>query len=201
MPYTSPSTSGNLLSLYQPVLFVFALESEAADEFSDVTTCITGCGKVNAAYALTKAIHHQQPGLIVNLGSAGSNQFKKGEVVCCTKFIQRDMNATELGFAPYETPYSNQKPLLKYGIQLAGTAQGICGTGDNFETAHRTTDYNVIDMEAFALAYIAAQENIHFLCLKYITDGADGAAAEDWNVQVHLAAKAFKKVLFPSDMM
>jgi adenosylhomocysteine nucleosidase len=40
------------------------------------------------------------------------------------------------------------------------------------------------------------KEQIPFLCLKYISDGADGMAAEDWNVQVHNAAVAFKRILF-----
>ena len=51
-------------------------------------------------------------------------------------------------------------------------------------------------MEAYAFAYVAMKEQIPFLCLKYISDGADGAAAEDWMVQVHHAAAAFKKILF-----
>lgn len=177
-------------------LFVFALEVEIAGEFDHVNKVITGCGKVNAAYELTKAIHRHKPSLIINLGSAGSNQFKRGEVICCTKFIQRDMDATGLGFKKYETPFSGMAPELNYGISLQGLTQGTCGTGDSFEINHFSADYNVIEMEAFALASIAMKETIPFLCLKYISDGADGAAAEDWMVQVHHAASAFKKILF-----
>jgi adenosylhomocysteine nucleosidase len=177
-------------------LFVFALEIEAAGEFNDVNKIITGSGKVNAAFELTKAIYQLRPKLIVNLGSAGSNRFKKGEVVCCTRFIQRDMDATGLGFKLYETPFAGIDPLISHGIQIEDLPVGICGTGDSFETDHRCTDYDVIDMEAYALAYIAMKEKIPFLCLKYISDGADGAAAEDWTVQVHHAALAFRKILF-----
>ena len=36
--------------LKQDPLFVFALESEAADEFEDVNALIVGIGKVHAAY-------------------------------------------------------------------------------------------------------------------------------------------------------
>jgi adenosylhomocysteine nucleosidase len=61
---------------------------------------------------------------------------------------------------------------------------------------HFCNDYNVIDMEAYALALIAMKENIPFLCLKYISDGADGLAADDWSIHVHKAAKAFKEILF-----
>jgi len=177
-------------------LFVFALDSEAAGEFDDVTKLIAGVGKINAAYALTKAIQHHKPNLIVNLGSAGSNFFKRGEVVCCTKFLQRDMDVRGLGFQQYQIPFSDIPPVLNNGIKIAGLPEGICGTGDSFETAHFSSDYNVVDMEAYSFAFVAMKEHIPFLCLKYISDGADGMAAEDWNVQVHRAAVAFKKILF-----
>lgn len=172
-------------------LFLFALESEAGDHFNDHNKLITGIGKVAATYALTKAIHTQKPKLIVNLGSAGSNFFKRGTVVCCTQFIQRDMDVRPLGFELYETPLSGLPPVLKYGLTMDGLPVGICGTGDHFDTNHTTTAYNLVDMEAYALALVAMQENIPFLCLKYISDGADGSAAEDWTVQVHRAAEAF----------
>jgi adenosylhomocysteine nucleosidase len=177
------------------VLFSFALESEAADVFEGNNILFTGIGKVNAAYALTKAIQHKRPALIVNLGSAGSNHFKKGDVVCCTKFIQRDMDVRGLGFAQYETPWSGIPPLLEYGLKMDGLPEGTCGSGDSFEMGHAVTIYNVVDMEAYALALIAMKENIPFLCLKYISDGADDNAAEDWQVQVHKAAVAYGEVL------
>jgi adenosylhomocysteine nucleosidase len=51
-------------------------------------------------------------------------------------------------------------------------------------------------MEAYPLALIAMKERIPFLCLKYISDDAGSEAADDWTVQVHLAAEAFDKILF-----
>jgi adenosylhomocysteine nucleosidase len=80
-------------------------------------------------------------------------------------------------------------------LKLLGLPEGTCGTGDNFETAHSTEAYNVVDMEAFALAQVAWEEQIPFLCLKYISDGADGQAAEHWEVMVHHAADAFKEIV------
>lgn len=177
------------------VLFSFALPAEAAEVFESHHTVITGIGKVNAAYELAKAIQIKRPALIVNLGSAGSNFFKKGEVVCCTKFIQRDMDVRGLGYAQYETPLSGIPPLLEYGLTMDGVNVATCGTGDNFEMGHSATAYNVVDMEAYAIALIAMKEQIPFLCLKYISDGADDNAAEDWLVQVHKAAVAYGELL------
>lgn len=182
--------------LLQQALFVFALESEAAAEFAHCNNLFTGIGKVNAAYMLSKQIMQQRPQLIINLGSAGSSHFKKGDVVCCTRFIQRDMDVRGLGFTLYETPLSGIPPVLEYGLHYNNLPTAVCGTGDSFEMNHETTAYNVVDMEAYALALVAMKENIPFLCLKYISDGADDSAAEDWTVQVHLAAAKFKKLLF-----
>lgn len=177
------------------ILFSFALADEAAEVFPAQQVLLTGIGKVNAAYELTNAIRRNRPSLIVNLGSAGSTIFQKGDVVCCTSFVQRDMDVRGLGYAHYETPLSGLPPLLEYGLAMDGLPVGICGTGDNFEMGHSATLYNVVDMEAYALAMIAMKEKIPFLCLKYISDGADDGAAEDWMVQVHRAAVAYGKIL------
>lgn len=177
------------------VLFSFALAAEAAEVFEGYNSLITGIGKVNAAYELTKAIQNKRPSLVVNLGSAGSNYFQRGEVVYCTKFVQRDMDVRGLGYELYETPLSGLPPLLEYGLAMEGIREGVCGTGDNFEMGHAVTAYNIVDMEAYALAMITMKENIPFLCLKYISDGADDNAAEDWTIQVHKAAVAYGELL------
>lgn len=176
-------------------LFVFALDAEAGDHFNGVNKLVTGIGKVNAAFGLTKAIYQMRPKLIVNLGSAGSNHFNRGELICCTSFVQRDMDVRGLGFALYETPFSGMPTVLDHGLKFEGIPEGICGTGDSFEMNHATTAYNLVDMEAFPLAMIAHKEDIPFLCLKYISDGANGAAPEDWSAHVHRAAAAFNELL------
>ncbi len=182
--------------LLQKSLIVFALESEAAGEFDGYSCLFTGIGKVNAAISLTESLSVSRPEMIINLGSAGSATFKRGEVVCCTSFIQRDMDVRGLGFELYETPLSGIGVPLHYGMKIAGIPDAICGTGDNFEMNHQVNDYHVVDMEAYPLALIARRFNIPFLCLKYISDGADGTAADDWNIHVHKAAEALKKGLF-----
>lgn len=180
--------------LIENILFVFALEMEAGEVFNNQNTLFTGIGKVNASYELTKAIHQKRPDLIVNLGTAGSSYFSKGDVVCCTQFVQRDMDVRGLGFELYKTPFSNIPLVLDYGLPMKDFPVGTCGTGDNFEMEHNTTQYNVVDMEAYALATVAQKENIPFLCLKYIFDGADDSAAEDWTALVNKAALAFGEI-------
>lgn len=179
----------------EETLFCFALASEAGGIFEKQQHLITGIGKVRAAYALTKAIAKRRPKFIVNLGSAGSTTFPRGQVICCRKFIQRDMDARGLGFDRYETPLSGLPIVLEYGLAMEGVEEAICGSGDSFEMSHHTPAYQVVDMEAYALAFVAMREDIPFMSLKYITDGADDQAAEDWEVQVHQTAEAFGKLL------
>lgn len=177
-------------------LFVFALETESMQLFPENQTIHTGIGKVNATYALTKRIMQDKPSIIVNLGSAGSSTFPKGSVVCCTKFIQRDMDASAIGVEKYITPFSsNNSSILEYGLAVSFLPNGICGSGDSFVINHNSTDYNIIDMEAYALAQIAQYENIPFLCLKYISDGANDQAGSDWNNEVNEAAKALDNTI------
>lgn len=182
--------------IYKNPLFVFALEKEAGNEFNEENVTFVGVGKINATYNLLKAIQKHKPDLIINLGTAGSTEFNKGSVVCCTEFIQRDMEVTALGFQKFETPFSIDPVILKYGIEMENLPKGICGSGDQFEMEHKNPEYNVIEMEAFALAKVSKNEKIPFLCLKYISDGADGGAAEDWVEQVKYAALSFRKILF-----
>lgn len=173
-------------------LFVFALPAEAAGIFEKHNPLFVGVGKINALYQVMKRIYTKKPGIIINLGSAGSAVHARGSLVCCTRFVQRDMDVTALGFERYQTPFNEGGWMLEYGIKAKGLEEAVCGTGDCFDVNHSGDAYTIVDMEAFAIAWLARQEGIPFLCLKYISDGADGQAAEDWSEAVHHAAASFK---------
>lgn len=177
------------------VLFVFALKSESGEYFKNYNVCYTGIGKVQATFYLTQAIHKFNPKLIINLGSAGSTFFKKGELVCCTQFVQRDMHVEQLGFLPYETPLTSTPVVFNYGLTIDSIQQGICGTGDQFETQMHENIYSVVDMEAYALAWVAKNYDIPFLSVKYITDGANEEADKEWVDEVKNIGLEFKNFL------
>jgi len=181
--------------IYNNILLVFALESEAGKEFENFNKVFVGVGKVKATYNLTKEIQKSNPDLIINFGTAGSTTFDRGSIVNCNRFIQRDMDVRVLGFQKFETPFSDEPILLEYGLNIENLPNGICSSGDQFEIEHINPEYNVIDMEAFALAKVAEQEGIDFLCLKYISDGADGNAADDWTLEVKKASIALRREL------
>nr|WP_199161689.1 nucleosidase [Elizabethkingia sp. ASV34] len=180
---------------YNNPVFVFAMEKEAGNEFKDLQRVFTGIGKVNAGYFLMKYLSVNKPGIIINLGTAGSTAFRRGDVVCCTQFVQRDMDVSPLGIEKFKTPFSDDDVVLDYGMDVDDLPKGICGTGDSFETEHNTDLYNVLDMEAYALALIARREQIPFLCLKYISDGANDDAVEDWTQEINKASKILREVI------
>jgi adenosylhomocysteine nucleosidase len=49
-------------------------------------------------------------------------------------------------------------------------------------------------MEAYALAKVCLLEGASFICVKYITDGADHSAASDWRTNVSRAAGEFLRL-------
>ncbi|GJL84978.1 MAG: 5'-nucleosidase [Micavibrio sp.] len=176
-------------------LLVFAMEQESQDVFDNYDVLHTGIGKVNAAYTLTRVLQKKRPKLVVNMGTAGSRKHKPGSIVNCTSFVQRDMDVTILGFEKFQTPFSKTPLRLEYGVSSVGFPQGICGTGDNFDASEDSSAFDVVDMEGYALADICQREAIPFLCLKYISDGADGDAKKDWNESLHETAEKLKEAL------
>ena len=145
---------GAAKELEKKILIVCALEIETQEKLKDYDVLYTGVGKVNATFALTRKFgklgSYIPYSLVVNYGTAGSRKIKKGKLVDCTKFIQRDMDVTGLGFMRGETPFEKDIPLMiDYShIENPIGRNAVCGSGDNF-VDDRTNYYGeVVDMEA-----------------------------------------------------
>lgn len=178
------------------VVIALRVESSGVFEAAGVPVLYCGVGKVNAAIALTKELsRYLQQGeempLVVNFGSAGSRRFAPGTLVACQEFVQRDMDVSGLGFPLGVTPYDEAPSSLIFEPVFTRLPPAVCGSGDSFATADLEVDCAVIDMEAYALAKVCWHENAGFACVKYVTDGADHAAADDWQRNVHVAAEEF----------
>lgn len=178
------------------VVIALRVESSGVFEAAGVPVLYCGVGKVNAAIALTKELsRYSQQGeempLVVNFGSAGSRCFAPGTLVSCQEFVQRDMDVSGLGFPLGVTPYDEAPASLVYEPVFTHLPAAVCGSGDSFATVDIEVDCAVIDMEAYALAKVCWHENAGFACVKYVTDGADHTAADDWQRNVHVAAEEF----------
>ena len=184
-------------------LFVVALEDEAGEKFKDFDLIYTGVGKVNAAYNLTKELYNRKfknrlPKYVVNFGSCGSRKFKKGELVACNQFIQRDMmdsdEATKLTLG--KTPRDTIPMIIEHKKIIEDLDYAICGTGDNFATKQSKIEIiEVYDMEAYSLAKVCYFEEINFISIKYITDGINKDGNDDWDKEVISSSDAFYKYI------
>jgi adenosylhomocysteine nucleosidase len=178
------------------VVMALDIESQGLFEQHGVPVLYTGLGKVNAAIALTQrlaAYCHagRKAPLVVNFGTAGSRQFATGTLVGCHRFVQRDMDVRALGFAYGVTPFEEAPTALEFEPVFTELPQGLCGSGDSFATGESLMHCEVVDMEAYAYAKACRFAGARFACAKYITDGADHAAAGDWSGNLPAAAAAF----------
>jgi adenosylhomocysteine nucleosidase len=164
----------------------------------------TGVGKVNAAYALTRYLAlHPEVKTVINYGTAGgAAAVKKGELVRCTTFVQGDMNCGEL--SPPGITFND--PVMLQGRIDFGDGGLVCRTQDQFITNVHSLDmlehlftggerFNVVDMEAYALAKVCAQMGKDFHCYKYISDDANETADNDWETNVHRGEPLFYETL------
>ncbi len=180
-------------------------ESEGLFETLVPNIIFTGVGKVNAAYSLTKKLYEMKangnlPKYVINLGSCGSKKFKRGSLVYCNRFIQRDMDATAFGYKKGETPSDIFPLVLEHKNLIDDLPNGICGSGDSFVTTEKVDEIiDLVEMEAYALARICKIENIDFIAIKYITDGLDEKGNDDWNKEVRKSSEImfeyFKKLI------
>jgi adenosylhomocysteine nucleosidase len=181
--------------MQRPLLVVMALEIEAQGRLGDAPLLFTGVGKVNAAHRLTRRLADERARgnapVVVNFGTAGSRVFRTGELVACRRFVQRDMDVTGLGFPPHQTPYEDVPRELEFPQMFPELEHGVCGSGDRFEAVEAAPTWDLVDMEAYALAKVCLLEGAPFACAKYVTDGADSSAATDWQSNLPRAAEAF----------
>ena len=176
------------------VLIVFALREEAGDRFgaADSPVLYTGVGKVNAAWALTRALGRRRPGLVLSFGTAGSPRFPTHALVECTRFVQRDMDVRPLGVPLGTTPYDELPAVLEVPRRFAALPAATCGSADHFVSGHDVGDCDVVDMEAYALAKVCRREEVPFAAVKFVTDGGDASAHQDWAANLPRAATEFR---------
>ena len=107
------------------------------------------------------------------------------------------MDVTGLGFMKGETPFEKDIPIViesNCSFNPIGR-NATCGTGDNFAEDKSQYYGEVVYMEAYALAKICWEQNIPFVSYKYITDGADEQAHEDWEAYLADGIKVFRNTI------
>ena len=177
------------------IVVVAALESEYFSIQGPIKKIYyTGIGKINSARHTTELILVKKPDLILNVGTAGClRKNLLGEVFGIKEVIERDMVAEPL--APRGTvPLSDQPPVLKSNF---GTTR--CATGDSFVTSKDEwlldNHVDLVDMELFAIAKVAAHYDVDWKSIKFASDLADENAAEHWNDSLEKANQKISEMI------
>jgi len=170
------------------IVILVALEEELPkDSLKEFHVEYTGVGKINACFKAIEVINAYSPKLIINYGTAGSLKDNLTGLREVSKFFQRDMDASELGFKIGETPFDNIS-----NISFGNDGLSI-GTGDNFVSQQPKIVTDLVDMEAYAIAKVCLLKKINFLCFKYISDNADKNASNNWEKNISNGKIAFQK--------
>ncbi|PIS11441.1 MAG: 5'-nucleosidase [Bdellovibrio sp. CG10_big_fil_rev_8_21_14_0_10_47_8] len=157
-----------------------ALPMETQGLFEHLPVHYCGIGKINAAHKTTEVILKTNCRHILNLGTAGSHRFHTHSLVECSSLVQRDMDLSPLGFPLGDTPMDEVKGKISLPRLCQDLPHGTCGTGDRFEVGPPQLDCDMVDMEAYAIAKVCQKMKVNFSGFKYITDGSDHQAHEDW---------------------
>ena len=188
-PATSPSAplTHGLVTPGAP-LFVVAAHSEAAAFDASLPVLITGIGKIAAATILTECLWHYRaaggmPSAIVNIGTAGAlREGCSGTHVINTVMLHDFSHAAVAGITGR----------LEYGpIELGGDSPAaaagtmVLATGDEFVTKKTVREQlareaDLVDMEGYAVAYVARRFGVPVELVKHVSDSADEQSARRW---------------------
>lgn len=170
---------------------------------------LSGIGKAFAAFTAARA--SRGASLLLSLGTSGGlgGSEEIGGLVLAAEFVEHDMEAGALHFAPGVTPYSEMRdPVMRTAgeatLGLARRALGAAGlsfregrvaSGDSFiddparaRLLRERTGADAVDMESAAVAKIARYRllgpdgaPLEALALRALSDAADRRAGRSWS--------------------
>lgn len=147
----------------------------------------TGVGKVKSAYYVSEVLNQAKPDLVINVGTAGSIDCQVGDILVCRHFIDRDMQ--KLADMGLEYEIDSSALLAEKGYCMHWAGEGICNTGDTFLTELSDVKGDVVDMEAFAQAFVCRTKNVPFIAVKYVTDIIGQNSVKHWEDKLADARK------------
>jgi adenosylhomocysteine nucleosidase len=177
------------------ILYCMAADAEYGLHLkSRILPLMTGVGPIEAAIAVTSTLMRAQaegklPGLVVSLGSAGSQTLEQCGVYQATSVSYRDMDATALGFPKGVTPFLNLPATLPLAPLVTGLTGARLSTGANIVSgaAYAAIDAEMVDMETYAVLRACQKFGIPLIALRGISDGAEALShLNDWTQYLHI---------------
>ena len=176
-------------------LLVAALEAELVafpPDLPGFDRLVTGPGKLQATYALTRALLERGYDEIVVVGTAGAIDARlDGTVYEIDAAIQHDVTDID-GIVGQHVSLPRARRAGREGVTIA--------TGDHFVddaeavAVIRPLGAGLVDMETYAYAWVAAQFGVPIRVIKAISDRAQDDAITDWRTAVTACSGAAARV-------
>ena len=156
---------------------------EVAHVPAGIDVAVIGIGKVDFTHATTVAVLEHRPSLVLNLGTAGSLDGRTGLFVP-SRVVNHDLSAAALRALGLDVTDE---------IEVPGGDGTVLATGDAFVTDPIVRDAlalraQLVDMEGFAVAHVAARLDVPCRLVKHVSDQADESAL-DWLEVVDRSAR------------
>lgn len=165
----------------------------------DTTHHVENVGTVPAALSAYVSLANFKPDLLLNAGTAGGFAAKGAEIgdvfVSYDTICFHDRRIPLPGYADYGVGAYQSAPTDHLATAL-GLKQGIVSTGDSLDKTARDLEMmeangaDVKEMEAAAIAWVAAQFGVPFIAVKSITDLVDApiTSGEQFVANLQLAS-------------
>lgn len=165
------------------VLFVADKDEISQDEVP-FPVVYTGMGKMRMFSALVRwyeTCDKESAPVILNIGSAGSARYPIGEILNVTSFVN---GGCELVYDKIDIPGEGCSAFS--GDYFMSTK-----TFSPEQVKALSTQYDLFDMEAYAVANFCKMYGLPFYCFKAVSDNLDGSL-KDWRailseIRVHFA--------------
>lgn len=149
------------------------------DDIPGFERLLTGVGKIPAAFALTRALSTGTYDEIVVVGTAGAiDDAVEGGIYDLAAAIQHDVKGLDGTFGEHVS--------LPARVET-GHDGFVIATGDHFvddaDTVRRIRELgaSLVDMESYALIWVAQQFDVPIRILRAVSDRAQDGATELWD--------------------
>jgi adenosylhomocysteine nucleosidase len=165
-------------------LIVMALkqESQGLVEQLNIPLLYSGVGLIKSTQKLTQHLEKNRFERVLNLGTAGSRKWPQKSMLEVHQVSRRDRTLDWLN-RTWELDLISDLP------------SGICGSADFVDTTEEVKKWDMLDMEAYALASVCHDLKIPFHSIKFITDFSDAHSQKEWESLLVPAAQEFKNLL------
>lgn len=176
----------------------------------EVVLLKSGIGKVNAAMSTTLLLHHYQPDIVINTGSAGGfdADLEVGAIVISDEVRHHDVDVTIFGYEMGQVPqmpaaFTSNEELIELAVKAVeeigehSYAVGLIATGDSFMNDPERVEkvrgsfpsMKAAEMEAAAVAQVCFQFNAAFVVIRALSDIAGKESNISFDEFLPVAAK------------